>query len=388
VHHLPIGVASLDPATGQARWWLSSVDDGIGIGDAVQVDDLIVVEAVEGLVAIEPATAEVIWRSDPVQFPRVVASAAGSVMVIEHGDEEDELIVIDLTNGDSLWQTAIDGFDDGWIAVDDRTLVGAFSRRPRASSVTLVGYDTGSGAERWRTSIDAPRSGLESAVLIAGVEGSIQVQVTGEDSELAIVDVNASTGEVRWRVDNLRRRGYDPIDTSLRDVSLVRTRDPIVLVPPLNTTGWDVLIAPDAVTGQERWRSSAIQRPLLADATAIYGLLTLNDGPGDLGALDPATGALLWSGAVAEADDLQGLSVRSVGSADGKAIVTLDSATGSVGAKPRAVAVVVDPADGDLTWRADYREFEEVSFEAAGAGAAYVFGRAGSDATLLALDTD
>jgi outer membrane protein assembly factor BamB len=217
--------------------------------------------------------------------------------------------------------------------------------------------------------------------LLAGGEGTVLVHlVPFGDEPSVLVAMDASTGEELWRVDDL---GASPFGAH---VTVVGTDDPIAVVPTSDADERLEVVALDAVTGVERWRSSTIQGLLIADSRAIVGSVTDPDGRSGLAGLDPATGKLLWSLPISGTDDPEALTGATSIIADGRVVVAL--APPQDAERTRAIAVAVDPAHGDLIWRASYPEFEALFVAGTGAGAVFLTAVTGSEATLLALDTD
>jgi outer membrane protein assembly factor BamB len=225
-----------------------------------------------------------------------------------------------------------------------------------------------------------PDEGFLFATLLAGEEDSVLLHLFDTESPSALVNVGAESGEVRWRVDDI---GVTPITS---DIQLVDSSSPVVVISAYDVDANTELIALDAATGQERWRSATIQEVAAADTSRIYGPMANADGTGGFGALDPATGTLLWSVPITGAGDPQGTIGASGLLADGLLVATL--ASPHEGSAARAVAVAIDADTGNLIWRADYPEYEALILDHAAAGAVFVTGVEGSNATLLALDTD
>ncbi|HKG24409.1 MAG TPA: PQQ-binding-like beta-propeller repeat protein [Thermomicrobiales bacterium] len=372
-----IGLASLDPATGKERWWRENEGGENDIGDAIQVGDLIVLETGTGVVAIEAASGTERWRLDLGQYPGAAAATANAL--IFRADRE--FIAIDLENGDTLWRTAIQGSPGDWDVPDDGRLIVSFSDATNNGALTLAAYETGGGTEHWRAAVEYPAGILALPNLLAGAEGTVLVHlVPFGDEPSVLVAMDASTGEELWRVDDL---GASPFGAH---VTVVGTDDPVAVVPTSDADERLEVIALDAMTGVERWRSTSIRGLLIADSSAVVGPITDPDGTSRLGGLDPATGQLLWSLPISGADDPEALIGASSIMADGRVVVALGPSQDAK--RTRAVAVAVDPAHGDLVWRASYPEFEALFVEAAGAGAVLLTAVKGSEATLLALDTD
>jgi outer membrane protein assembly factor BamB len=370
------GLASLDPATGNQRWLLTREDVKGDVGGAVQTGDLILLEADAALVAVDATTGEELWRHPFGQYPSIASLTEGAVFVTD----EDELVAIDSATGETLWHTGLPSYAEGWQLSADSTLVGILVDTRKTFDVTVAGYDSATGEERWRTAVGEGSDQPVIARLVAGNEGTVIASLFGFDLSSSLVAIDATSGEIAWRADQLESLSLATIE------SVIGTAGDVVVVTTTDADQKHGVAGLDVATGAVRWQTSRLDGVLVVDDGLIVGPRTNTDGTGGLGALDPASGTLLWSAKITGVDDPQGVTGGTSTLADGLVVVAL--APSADGARTRAEAVAVDATTGGLVWKADYREFEALFVEGAGAGAVFFTAVKGTEATLLALDTD
>lgn len=259
--------------------------------DAITYDDKV-------LVALDAVTGERRW----------IASVPGTSLWVSGADAEliytkdiDYLYALDRETGDERWRVRIgvgtiavggrflasDG-DLVAVALDDETTAppppsGAdWSGRQdaRLRTITLLGLDLATGAERWRYPVGETPLRNSVTALFAG--GLLYV-VAGDGFTVAL---DAATGAERWR------------GTGAEDTHVSALADGLLVTSSYGELGFLVevpsrVIALDAATGADRWD----YRPgdyLLDEVNVRDGRVFVMAAYADLAALDLATGDILW----------------------------------------------------------------------------------------------
>lgn len=172
-----------------------------------------------------------------------------------------ECLALDADSGDRLWTRSVprDGLATSAVtpvATDDAVVVASYG---------LQALDAADGSERWQVPLD----------------GTLHNQTIAGDllvaSDLnAVVAVDATSGEVQWRVDELQDPTFPAVDEAGEHVLTVDHFD-------------EAVVCLDAATGDERWRHEPETQDgadflTLADGTAyvaspLGGTLTAFDVP-------------------------------------------------------------------------------------------------------------
>jgi hypothetical protein len=192
-------VSALDPATGAQRWVSEALEGGPAI--LAVVDDLIVVEAAEGLEstvwAFEAATGRSRWRAGG----QLVGAGDNTVFIHRH----DRCLVhaIDAVNGVARWALPtppqgglippappVKVLLDGDNAVIVWTQVG--------SPIVVARVDARTGADLWRFHLPA---GDWWEADVATTDASLRVAIARDDKPaLDVFDLAPTSGEARWAV--------------------------------------------------------------------------------------------------------------------------------------------------------------------------------------------
>ncbi len=323
--------ASLDytpPAFRRVTW------DGERI--SLETQTLLTVETAPALGSVDTATfaasrhrtdAEVLWHTQLTGAGHRQAVAVDGELVFAGSQIEDRAAgaveAIDLASGEIVWHA------DSRSAVKTTPVVSGEVVIAAEVSGDVVGFDRGTGEERWRLGSSDPlrRFGWNGP---AAVDGKVYL---GDQSDLRSID--AATGEVIWRRTDLSPHH-----------NLVNHAAPLIVDELLVMGFWPTPQYPiglNASTGESVWATAPMGddpflglKRLLIMGTASYDAITdsvLMPAFGHTTSVDRATGRTSWvtehSGGFSPATPL--VTARGiVVTATGRGILLLDRKTGSV----------------------------------------------------------
>lgn len=240
-------IYALDATTGEERWTHRRPDSGFGGKDIVIADDLVVATtATTTIVALDPETGAVEWRSETGQygFWTNLAVADGTVFF---GTSANATHALDLATGELLWRTIPENIHRVLdLAVADG--------RVFLTGVTIHALDAQTGDQQWvyntrEESTSSTEESIGSSLLPIGraaasggpqvspptiADGRLYVSTddgdsadpVGDDGQTHVLD--ATTGRLEWTVD-IGRLSEPPIVAAgsvyLADENTVRTFD-------------------------------------------------------------------------------------------------------------------------------------------------------------------
>jgi hypothetical protein len=233
------------------------------------------------LEAIDLATGEPAW---PAAVPlddvvRIPVSADESAAYV--GDISGHVTAVELTTGDVRWSADLGTSIAGAVSVDgDRALVATVGEQQTPGFVAAL--DRSTGEELWRTGEDVIRGNLVSAAVVADA----RILVLEPSS---VVALDASDGRLLWRTEIV-----NPLTTPF-------SPEAIAAMAPVSADGWvfavDVtgrVYGLDAETGAVRWDHALNDPSPLTPAVLTDDQLLVPANSGELSALDPRTGHLLF----------------------------------------------------------------------------------------------
>lgn len=249
-------VHSLDSTTGTVRW-TTRLDGPIG-GSAVAVDARILTATEAGSAyALDPANGAVLWqRSLPGGVSRSVAASDDTLYV---GTSGGELTAIATVDGTPRWHTKIasSGECGTPTVVDDLVFDATGIDAPEEEAIAVVAVDASAGNVRWRYANAAHRQTYTPAV-VGG-----RAYVVSEDSSVVALDVE--TGHVVW---------------STTTESPVEALPVVVGDEVIVATNGQVLEALDRASGSVLWKAPIIGVPY--GPTVSHGLVLVGTSTGTL----------------------------------------------------------------------------------------------------------
>jgi uncharacterized protein (TIGR03382 family) len=290
------GVAAFDLATGAVRWRVATPVAVRG-GVAVVSSSLVVVGQIDGVVrGLDAKTGAERWRYALAPDVQPTARALFASPTVDGGDvivgHQREVAALAGATGTPLWTAdpVPDGFNSQSLAaigVGGGVSVGTF-----AMFAGVIAWDRATGRELWRH--DGPDViAVNPSPLVAT---DTVYLVSGADDVLAL---DLATGETRWST-RLDEAGFAWGNAAAGTPALAHG---VLVVPTL----YSALVALDAASGTELWRSAANPGPLRtthyrgageagfeASPVITGGIVWAADTSGELVARDLRSGAELW----------------------------------------------------------------------------------------------
>ncbi|HTR54568.1 MAG TPA: PQQ-binding-like beta-propeller repeat protein [Kofleriaceae bacterium] len=306
------GIVAIDLATGAVRWRATTpvaVRGGVAVIDTAQRSALVraqglaspalvVATQIDGIVlGLDAATGAIRWRHALAPDAQPTARALFASPTADGGDvvvgHEREVAALAGATGTPLWSAdpvpdATDSQSLAAIAIAGGVAVGTFNRQLGG----VIAWDRASGRELWRH--EGPDVlAINASPLVANDSAYV---VAGTDDVLAL---DLATGDTRWQT-RLDDAGFAWGNATVGTPVLARG---VLVVPTL----YGALVALDAESGAELWRSAAAPGPLrtthyrgageagfAASPVATGGIVWAADTAGELVARDLRTGDELW----------------------------------------------------------------------------------------------
>ena len=195
---------------------------------------------------------------------------------------------------DWAWQAALPGSGHGSPVVSHGGIYTA-SADEAAGKRFLTCHDAATGARRWQREFAGPiephhaQNSSASSTVAANDDGVVWLWATKDNLR---VEALSHAGEPRWHADlgpYACEHGFGASPTVWRDLVIV----------PVDQDGPSAIVALDAQTGRERWRTAresgrtAYSTPLVIDSGDKPQLVVASNAHG-LTSLDPATGRIIW----------------------------------------------------------------------------------------------
>jgi outer membrane protein assembly factor BamB len=258
------GLHALDLETGEPIWREELRGDLIA--GPVLVGDLVLILDGSGVIARDARDGGLSWSLDlPGGVGADLATADETVYVSAHDRGEPILLALDATDGEQLWQEAVEV-----VIVTGEEMVLSEELVLLSNADEVVAFARDDGDEVWRYTIanqtyHPPATG-EGVVIVVDREG-------------LIIALDDETGEELWSIDSQEFIG---------DAALVG--EELAYVP----TGGG-LLAVDLESGEVAWTvapevASSFYAPVALDDGTLYAADTV----GHLFALDPESGDVLW----------------------------------------------------------------------------------------------
>ncbi|MBI2796683.1 MAG: PQQ-binding-like beta-propeller repeat protein [Gemmatimonadetes bacterium] len=283
------GVRAVDKRSGALRWAATSGRSGFSPGTALLVVGGVVVYPDADLFAFDRRTGAVRWvfRDLPTGSPGYTSLATDGVRVFA-GSGSGDAFAIDPTDGHLVWKTRIATDSTQTVVadpvVDAGLVVVTYSRPGGVATGGICGLDAVTGAIRWRRELTPAAAGQPSGGYRRAAVTSTLVVVSSADGRTFGLD--RGTGSITWVTTRDARLGAFQGDWR-----------PVVVagdVAVVGSSGFGTLAGLEVATGAERWQIDPKRGSFLDLMTVADGVIYLAFLPGELAALDPQTGQLLW----------------------------------------------------------------------------------------------
>ena len=308
--------ASLAPGLFQVKWDRNLRLSEIPASPVVGYGRVYIL-TLDGLFALDLRSGAVLWANASYAGLSTPALFNGTLLF---GGTDGRLHAVDASDGQELWNTTLaahpvfSGITASPKLLFDTVYVGTFNETGGAGDVYALWATN--GTVQWRAR--APGSVSFSSAAI--VNGTVYVGVIGKyntttqityDPPYGVLALDAATGAQRWFVATNASVAASPL------------ADGRELIVPIENGYAEALNAP---TGALLWKTrvaAGVSSPALAGTSVVVGGGSYGSG-GRVTALDPATGATLWSYAP------NGPVQSSVASADGKVFFSTNTANGTI----------------------------------------------------------
>lgn len=228
-------------------------------------------------------------------FRPVDGDVTGTRRMARRGDtlylasEKGRLYAVNGRTGAELWRVQLSA--DSEMQSYDPSVIGnrvyvALRRLGPPASGGIVALDAVSGAERWRIMFQPSYEGANHGSLVGAVGYSDLVIASSDDGTITAYDTTSR--EVRWTAPRVHPILPDPEGTR-GDIRILVNAGDVILAG--SYTG--ILVALDATTGIERWRTQldvSISYPPAVEGDTAY----VAQIGGIVAAVDIRTGAVLW----------------------------------------------------------------------------------------------
>ena len=246
------------------------------VGDVAVVDGVVYSGGGIGFRAHDAATGELLWGASTFDLVRSAPAVAGGVVYV--GSRDRRVYAVDAATGSAVWTVGVGGI------VDAPPVVAGGIVYVGAGNGTLYALDADTGATVWTAA--------------TGGAISDHVAVTGGTVYARSLDGNAyafdaATGATRWTTSI----GNPPFAVGLGPGGPAVADGRVFVAGPRDAK----LYALDAATGSILWTLGPFDQNVGTPALA-GGRVYVNVGGQSLRALNPASGATIWSVAGSQLD--------------------------------------------------------------------------------------
>jgi outer membrane protein assembly factor BamB len=314
------------PAPPYREVWTEAVALGGPVAGPAVARNALVVVAARGVVALDPATGDLLWEMERTEGPVGSPAIAGELVVHASGSGSSTSVVArGLEDGNEAWRAFVDADVPGGLVVADGLVYAATT----AGEVVALEADT--GEERWRSEVEgrleATPAVVEDLVLVAG-----------EDRQTGVVTVfaldAATGGRPQWRFSTPGPALPASAPASDGERAFVATSEGVLRALDLDGGG-QVWTAEMRAAVSSRQVPAAASLLVVADRLHLYGL-----GPGD--------GEERWTFLLADLRALPG-GRRNTLSPSSPAVLGEAAVIGDAS----GVLSAIDLDTGRLVWRSD-----------------------------------
>lgn len=300
------------PTLGQR--WEADLGDRADLEPPVVANGLVyVVDVMDAVHAFDAESGTEVWVSDeefphPAGSPNTTPAVAGGYVVFGCGGAT--LCALDAATGTPRWNVILGPFTLHPPAIHDATVVAT-------TNETVAAVNAVTGEMLWEVTVDGTIFAPATVV-----DGKVYVGATDREDGTRLFALDVSSGTVRWTSGELDGIVYGAA-AAVGDVVYV----------PAGSKAY-ALAAED---GSKLWETEPKKPYSSVNAVAADGeLVFATVASGEIAALDPASGAVVWStdvgasaySAPAVANDVLYLGLGGPSSADTGAVVALQSGTG------------------------------------------------------------
>jgi outer membrane protein assembly factor BamB len=306
--------------------WTEAVALGGPVAGPAVARNALVVVAARAVVALDPATGDLLWEMERTEGPAGSPAIAGELVVHASGSGSSTSVVArGLEDGNEAWRAFVDADVPGGLVVADGLVYAATT----AGEVVALEADT--GEERWRSEVEgrleATPAVVEDLVLVAG-----------EDRQTGVVTVfaldAATGGRPQWRFSTPGPTLPASAPASDGERAFVATSEGVLRALDLDGGG-QVWTAEMRAAVSSRQVPAAASLLVVADRLHLYGL-----GPGD--------GEERWTFLLADLRALPG-GRRNTLSPSSPAVLGEAAVIGDAS----GVLSAIDLDTGRLVWRSD-----------------------------------
>jgi outer membrane protein assembly factor BamB len=306
--------------------WTEAVALGGPVAGPAVARNALVVVAARAVVALDPATGDLLWEMERTEGPAGSPAIAGELVVHASGSGSSTSVVArGLEDGNEAWRAFVDADVPGGLVVADGLVYAATT----AGEVVALEADT--GEERWRSEVEgrleATPAVVEDLVLVAG-----------EDRQTGVVTVfaldAATGGRPQWRFSTPGPTLPASAPASDGERVFVATSEGVLRALDLDGGG-QVWTAEMRAAVSSRQVPAAASLLVVADRLHLYGL-----GPGD--------GEERWTFLLADLRALPG-GRRNTLSPSSPAVLGEAAVIGDAS----GVLSAIDLDTGRLVWRSD-----------------------------------
>lgn len=246
--------------------WSRDVGLGGPVAGPVVARDAVVVVAARGVVALDPATGEVLWEMDRSEGPAGTPAVVGELVVHASGSESSgALVARNLEDGIEAWRAFVDGSVPGGLVASGGLVYAA------TTEGTVVAVEAGTGEERWRSEVEGR---IEATPAVAGG----LVLVASENRQTGVTTLYAldaergpGDGPATWRFSPPNPSAPASAPASAGRRAFLATSDGAVRAVDLET-GEEAWAAELRATVSDRQVPAAGSVLVVADRLHVYGL--------------------------------------------------------------------------------------------------------------------
>jgi outer membrane protein assembly factor BamB len=219
-------VVAIDQTTGAVRWRAATGEEGATTtGSSVVLSGSLVVVGDYNVVAFDRSTGGLRWRFTPADgYGPGIYLGRGTGALVYSGSPAGRLYAIDPERGAQVWATTIASDRKTTVfepATEDGLTVASYTTFTTPPAGGVVGVDSATGRERWRTAFPKTRHAhLSTGGAGAPVFAGDVVVVASASGDVYAFD--RETGAIRWSIpaeEPVRAQPTDPVPPDYRGMT-------------------------------------------------------------------------------------------------------------------------------------------------------------------------